>query len=204
VRCRLVPKASPTARHSLQAIFIRHFKPVCRMIIEAEIINQPYSGTYTERIYDNESQWNAQSWSFIKFTNSDYSEWCGQFRGFPKQVAISPANKIILVLTSDYLYQLDIESGNLECLEGQHPYQNLTVAPSGDFILTDYYNLEKVTTSINQKEFIESPVRMDMIEFRKWEDSKLEFTCDEFLNWDRHLTMTYDSETNKIEIKNTR
>lgn len=172
------------------------------MVMEGEIISRPYSGEYTERIYDNESSWNSQSWTFIKFTNNDYSEWCGHFRGFPRQVAISTPNSIVLVLTSDYLYQLDIETGNLSDWEDQPQYQNLTVAPNGDFILADYYNLEKVTTSIKQKESIESPIQMDIIEFRKWDNSKLEFTCDEFLNWNRHLTMTYDSETNKIEIKN--
>jgi hypothetical protein len=172
------------------------------MIIEAKIINRPYSGEYTERIYDNESAWNSQSWTFVKFTNYDYSEWCGQFRGFPKHVAISLRNKTVLVLTSDYLYQLDIDSGNLIDFEDQPQYQNLTVLPNGDFILADYYNFEKVTNSIKEKESIESPIQMDIIEFKEWDNSKLEFTCDEFLNWSKHLIMTYDSETNKIEIKN--
>ncbi|MBW3524061.1 hypothetical protein [Chryseobacterium sp. NKUCC03_KSP] len=172
------------------------------MIIEAEIISQPYSGEYTERIYDNESAWNSQSWTFIKFTNDDYSEWCGQFRGFPRQVALSTVRNIVLVLTSDYLYQLDIETGNSTDLEDQPQYQNLTTTPNGDFILADYYNFEKVTTSIKQKTSVECPIQMDIIEFKKWDGLKLEFTCDEFLNWGRHLTMTYDSETNKIEIKN--
>ncbi|MFN8432182.1 MAG: hypothetical protein U0V04_19530 [Spirosomataceae bacterium] len=172
------------------------------MIIEAEIISQPYSGEYTEKIFDNESAWNSQSWTFIKFTNNDYSEWCGQFRGFPRQVAISTFKNIILVLTSDYLYQLDRETGTLTDLEDQPQYQNLTTTPNGDFILADYYNFEKITTTIKEKELIESPIQMDIIEFKKWDNSKLEFTCNEFLNWERHLTMTYDSETNKIEIKN--
>lgn len=172
------------------------------MIIEAETINQPYSGQYTERIYNNESAWNSQSWTFIKFTNDDYSEWCGQFRGFPKRVAISTLKKIVLVLTSDYLFQLDIVTGNLTDLEDQPQYQNLTVAPNGDLIIADYYNFEKITTTINKKEKIVSPIEMDLIKFKEWNSSKLEFTCDEFLNWDKHLIMTYNSQTNKIEIKN--
>jgi hypothetical protein len=172
------------------------------MIIEAEIISQPYSGEYTERIYDNERVWNSQSWTFIKFTNDDYSEWCGQFRGFPRQVAISIQTKIVLVLTSDYLFQLDIETAEPIDIEDQPQYQNLTVAPNGDFILADYYNFEKVTTSIKEKEPIESPIQMDIIEFKKWDNTKLEFTCEELLNWDKHLTMVYNSETNEIEIKN--
>ena len=171
------------------------------MIIEAEIINQPYSGAYNERIYDNESAWNSQNWTFIKFTNDDYSEWCGHFRGSPRQVAISTKHNIVLVLTSDYLFQLDRKTGNVVELEDQPGYQNLTTTPGGDFILADFYNFEKITSSIKLKESIESPIKMDMITFKNWKSSKLEFTCDEFLNWDRHLTMTYDSETNNIEIR---
>jgi hypothetical protein len=49
-------------------------------------------------------------------------------------------------------------------LEDVPQYQNLTIAPNGDFILADYYNFEKVKTSIEQ---IESPIQMDMIEFKK-------------------------------------
>jgi hypothetical protein len=109
---------------------------------------------------------------------------------------------VVLVLTSDYLFQLDRQTGNVLELEDQPQYQNLTVDPNGNFILADYYNLEKATRDIKNKETINSPVQMDMIEFKSWTDGKLEFTCDEFLNWDRHLTMTYDSETSKIEIKN--
>lgn len=174
------------------------------MIIKAEIISQPYSGEYNEKIYDNENVWNSQSWTFIKFTNDDYSEWCGHFRGFPKEVAISTIQDIVLVLTSDYLFQLDRETGNLADFEHRPQYQNLTTAPNGNFILADYYNFEKVTISIKQKIPIESPILMDLIKFKKWDKTKLEFTCDEFLNWDRHLKMIYDSETNKIEIKNDR
>ena len=172
------------------------------MIIEAVIISQPYSGEYIERIYDNESAWNSQGWTFIKFTNDDYSEWCGHFRGSPGQVAISTTYNLVLVLTSDYLFQLDRKTGNVVELEEQPQYQNLTVDPNGNFILADYYNFEIVRTGIKNKETIDSPIQMDMIKFIRWNEGKLEFTCDEFLNWERHLTLTYDSETSKIEIRN--
>ena len=34
------------------------------MIIEGQIINRPYSGEYEERIYDNNSPWNSQGWTY--------------------------------------------------------------------------------------------------------------------------------------------
>lgn len=171
-------------------------------MLKAEIISQPYSGEYSEKVYDNKSPWNSRNWTFIKFINDDYFEWCGHFRGFPQKVAISKLRNLVLVLTSDYLYQLDSLTGNLINIEDQPQYTNLTVSPNGDFILADDYHLAKVTSSIKTKELIKSPISMDTIEFKNWNNSKLEFTCDEFLNWDRHLTMTFDSETNQIEILN--
>jgi hypothetical protein len=59
------------------------------MVITGEIINQPYSGEYKERVYDNDSPWNSQGWTWIKFTNDDSFEWCGEFRGFPRDIAVS-------------------------------------------------------------------------------------------------------------------
>lgn len=171
------------------------------MIIEGQIVNRPYSGEYEERIYDNDSPWNSQDWTYIKFTNDDYSEWCGVFRGFPKDLSISLIKDSVLVLTSDYLYKLST-NGDLVDLEEQSQYQNLAATPLGDFIVSDYYHLRRITNSIQHKEIISSPIEMDNIRFKTWNGPILEFTCDEFCNWDRHVNMIYNSETNKIEIKN--
>ena len=172
------------------------------MITYADIINQPFSGQFTERIYDNQSAWNSQSWTWIKFTNEDFTEWCGQFRGYPRQVAISAIQNLVLVLTSDYLYQLDRKTGDVLQLKDQPQYHNLSATPNGHFILADYYNFEKMTDNIKITVQIDSPISMDIVTFKNWNDNKLEFTCDEFLNWDRHLTMEYDCETDKINFKN--
>lgn len=171
------------------------------MIKKAEIVNQPYSGEFEERIYDNESPWNSVSWTWIKFTDSDYNEWIGQFRGSPREVAVSQIENETLVLTSDYLFRLENESGNLIEFEAQPQYQNLTTSPTGGFILADYYNIDKIEKTLNKKISISSPIEMDMIKFKKWNDRKLEFTCDEFTNWDRHLLMELDCDKWTVEIK---
>lgn len=172
------------------------------MIKNAEIVNQPSAGEFEERIYDNESHWNSASWTWIKFTDLDFNEWIGQFRGSPRGVAVSEIKNETLVLTSDYLFRLDNANGDLIEFEDQPQYQNLTVAPTGSFILADYYNIDKIETTLNEKISISSPIEMDMIKFKNWNDRKLEFTCDEFTNWDRHLVMELDADKLTIEIIN--
>ena len=172
------------------------------MIKVAEIVNQPYSGEFKERIYDNESPWNSASWTCVKFTDSEYNEWIGQFRGSPREVAVSEHKNETLVLTSDYLFRLENKNGDLIEFEDQPQYHNLTTSPTGDFILADYYNVNLIKKALNESENIASPIEMDMIKFKKWNDRKLEFTCDEFTNWDRHLVMELDADKLTIEIKN--
>jgi hypothetical protein len=173
------------------------------MITKAEIINQPYSGEYEEIIYDNDNSWNSQSWSWVKFTESNQHEWVGQFRGFPKGVGISINHSQALILTSDYLFLLNQESGQLLELKENNGYNILTVSPKGDFIIGYYYNIDKVGKSLMDIQTIESPIEMDMVEFKNWEGNTLNFSCDEFANWDRHLEMELDTDEWKIKIKET-
>ncbi len=172
------------------------------MIELVEIINQPYSGEYEERIYDNQSPWNPHSWTYVKFTNSDYDEWCGVFRGHRKKVGISKVKKEIMVLTSHYLWRLNIENGIVLEIEDQPSYQNLTVAPNGDFVFADYYHINRINGLLKNRINIISPVEMDMIKFKEWDGDKLIIECDEFMNWENHLELELDSTNWEIEIKN--
>lgn len=171
------------------------------MIVKAEIIQQPVSGQYSERIYDIASPWNSQNWTFIKFQDKDLNEWCGSFRGAAKAVALSKKYNSILVLTSDYLYQLDCLTGELCNYESQPQYQTLTVTPAGDFIIADDYTIKKIESSIKDCKPLESPLRMDSIQFHEWKNNKLKITCEEFLNWNNTVTLELDGDTCRIIYK---
>jgi len=171
------------------------------MIELVDIINRPYSGKFEERLYDNQSPWNSQSWTYVKFTNDDYLEWCGVFRGSPRKVEISKKRCEILILTSDYLWKLDSNNGEIIEFIDQPQYQNLTVAPNGDFILADFYNISRIDGALKDSKDLISPVQMDMVKFKNWENEKLIFECDEFMNWERHLVLELDSSNWTIEIK---
>lgn len=171
------------------------------MIVDAELICQPYAGEYREIIYDIPSPWNSPNWTWVKFINEDYTEWCGEFRGLPRKIAISKKYNITLILTSDYLYQIDCDSTELLDYESQPQYKNLTVMPSGEFLLSDDYSIELIMSSLNDKELIKSPLDMDNIEFGIWHDNILIILCDEFMNLDNHVELAFNSETMEIVIK---
>ena len=76
----------------------------------------------------------------------------------------------------------------------------MCVTDNGDFIIADYYDFEIITNNKKNKKQIVGPIQMDNIKFERITGSKLEFTCEEFLNWDRNLTIEYDSEINEFSI----
>jgi len=174
------------------------------MILKAKIINLPYSGQYKEKIFDISSPWNSQDWTWVKFVNEDLTEWCGEFRGFPRAVAVSKKHNYVLVLTSDYLFQVNRLNGELLEYESQPLYQSLTVTPSGDFIIADYYCIEIIGSTLKDKKLVESPIEMDNIKFDSWSKNKLLISCDEFLNSNNnHVGLELDSEKLEITIKNS-
>ena len=111
------------------------------MISRAEYIQQPYSGEYIEKIYDIKSPWNSTDWTWIKFTEED-DIWCGEFRGKYRGVSCSTTLGIIVVLTSDYMYVLDIYGGEIMEYYSQPEYVDITVTPFGKILVTDGYGIE--------------------------------------------------------------
>lgn len=167
------------------------------MINKAEIISQPYSGAYKEKIYDIPGIWNSQEWTWVKFQNDDSEEWCGNFRGSPKEVVASPKNNLILVLTSDHLFELDCINGELRTFDKQTEYQCLTVSPSGDLIIADFNDLYLIKTSFLDRVLIHSPIGMYGIAFKKWNRDALLFECED-LATDKKVMLKMNAETLKV------
>ena len=86
-------------------------------------------------------------------------------------------------------------------IEDQPQYHDLTVAPTGEFIIADSYNIDKVKDSLSGKENLDSPLELDMIEFKDWNDNRLNFTCNELMDWEKTLDMEVDTSEWKIKIK---
>jgi len=167
------------------------------MIFSAEHIEQPCSGMYTERIYDITSPWNSNNWSWIKFVDES-GEWCGEFRGEYKGVVISEKLRIAIVLTTDYLFALDIYTAEVMQYDSQPSYVDITVSPNGTVFLTDGYSIEMIVKNSHGKfetvvvKFI--PVNPDNIKFEEWYNNILKISCCEFFNWDNEVELYLDCE----------
>jgi len=170
--------------------------------VRIEIINQPYSGQYKERIYDIESVWNSQFWTWVKFTDDHSVETVGQFRGAPKEAKYSEFLNEFIVLTSDYVFRLNSNDLNIIETISQPEYQDLEVSPTGIYIFHNYYEVMKMNKSLSDMSEINGPFKMDDIRFKKWKGNILEFECEEFTNWERKETMELDTSKWKIKIKN--
>ena len=167
------------------------------MITQAVRIQQPISGMFQEKIYDIESSWNSDKWTWIKFTeDADY--WCGEFRGEYRGIGYSASLGICVVLTSDYLYIIDNYTHQMIYFE-QHPqYIDLISTPEGDIFITDDYSIEKfVDNSINNIEIVVMPLNADYIRFKGLDGNAIRITCYEFLRWGEELELWYDYKNNE-------
>lgn len=168
------------------------------MICSAERIEQPYSGQYVERIYDIKSPWNSREWTWIKFEDEN-GEWCGEFRGKYRGVSVSKKLGIVVVLTSDYMYTLDINTADLIEYDSQSDFVDITTSPNGDIFLTDGYSIEIVVKDNDEK--IETtvvdymPVNPDNLRFEEWNNNILKISCCEFYHWENELELYLDCET---------
>ena len=162
------------------------------MICSAESIEQPYSGEYIEKIYDIKSPWNSSDWSWIKFIDEE-GVWCGEFRGKYRGVSISKKLGIVVVLTSDYMYILDINTSEIIEYYSQPEYVDITTSPLEDILITDGYGIEIFTNNkVSDVESIVAPIHPDNLRFVEWNDNILKLTCYEFLLWGKEIELYLD------------
>ncbi len=114
--------------------------------------------------------------------------WCGEFRGEYRGVAVSEKLGTVIVLTSDYMYVLDIITTNIIEYESQTNYVDITTSPYGDVFITDGYSMEMLINNKEGKlEFIvisDIPVSPDNLRFVEWNDNILKISCYDFPTWE--------------------
>ncbi|MDD6796198.1 MAG: hypothetical protein PUE01_12455 [Clostridiaceae bacterium] len=168
------------------------------MIIKAEVISQPLSGAYDEVIFDYSSSFKSSYWGWIKFTNDDYTEWIGEFRGQAIGVEISEKFNNVLILTSDCLYMLDRKTHKVIEMKDDLDFNQITLSTKDEYILGSSYDIGIIKDSLERIKYIESLSGLCCIKFEKWQDDKLLFSCEDYGEGD-FLNLTFDGNTYEIE-----
>ena len=165
------------------------------MIYSAEHIEQPRSGKYMEKIYDITSPWNSKYWTWIKFVDEE-GEWCGEFRGEYRGVSVSEKLGIVVILTTDYLFILDIKTAEIIEYDSRPDYVDITTSPNEDIFFTDGYSIERVFKDNDGKikttavKYI--PVNPDNLKFVEWNNTILKISCCEFYKWENEVELYLD------------
>lgn len=177
------------------------------MIQTAEITTTPISGLYSEHIFD--APIHTEHWTWIKFETDSYDTFYGQFKGEPRQIAISNENDCCYVLTDLLLYEINraqprqFTTLNYDDVGGL--LRNVTLTPSGQVMLSDYYTIfiSKQKNLDTSKEFeqqitpIETSIMIDYIEFKEWNNHLLSIHALDFYT-QQPVQLTFNAQTNEI------
>lgn len=105
-----------------------------------------------------------------------------------------------MVLTSDYLYVIDINTKEIIDSDRNFEYCDITCTPLGDILLSSGYGLEiLLEKTISSIETIVLPVNADSLRFVGYTDNILEMNCYEFGNWSNNVTLFFDCKTKMVE-----
>jgi hypothetical protein len=141
--------------------------------LKAERINQPTSGKYEEKVFDLNTEWKSQNWSWIKFTTEYEIEWIGVFRGEFENLAIAEKINQVAILTSGGLYILDIEQRETLYFEKETEFKGLAEIPTKDkFIIAEYQRIGIIDKNF-EKKYINLEYEIENIVFGKYENKRL-------------------------------
>lgn len=162
------------------------------MLITAQLIELPISGTYPEKIYD--APFSTENWTWVKFEDESYDAFYGQFRGNPRTVILSTENLFCYVLTDTFLYEVNRENPSdfqvRDFIDDTfRTIRNVTLSPNGKLILSDYYTIFTINSPICQLSGlledalieIENPFNLDDIEFNEWQGNLLHINAQTFI-----------------------
>ena len=168
--------------------------------MKAEFINQPTFGQYEEKIFDLNTVWKSQIWSWTKFVTKSGFEWVGMFRGEQKRIAIAEKINQIGILTSDGLYILDIEEKEILYFDQKVEYGELAEIPTKDkFIVSEFGEIGIIDENFKIK-YLNLEFEIENIVFGKYEEKRLKINFEKLPNYEI-IDGFLNTENWKIEME---
>jgi len=114
----------------------------------------PLSGEYEEIIFDLPEPWRGQTWNYVKFTMTDGTVWCGEFRekqdsGF--LLADLPDKGIACVVSGGHGFIIDIDKKEkIKDLDTEPIIDIYADRDTNTFYISSYWHLHFIDNELNE------------------------------------------------------
>jgi len=176
---------------------------ILKMTIIEKLIGIPISGKYQEIIFDLPAPWTKESWNYVKFTQSDGTEWCGAFR--EKQdsnflVAYLSDKGVACIVSGGHGQIIDVDKKEKIFDIWSEPIIDLFAdEETNTFYISSWSTIILIDNEFNEF-FISVPIECDGIYFRKKEERKLRLEIEE-ISMERRIHLNYFIDLNDRLIR---
>ncbi len=114
----------------------------------------PLSGEYEEIIFDLPEPWRGQTWNYVKFTMTDGTVWCGEFRekqdsGF--LLSELPDIGIACVVSGGHGYIVDInKKEKIKDLDTEPIIDIYADRDTNTFYISSYWDIKLIDCELNE------------------------------------------------------
>jgi hypothetical protein len=166
--------------HERKALSVRRNAP---MTVQADLVYQPTSGKYREKIFDIPKQdFTIRAWSWVLFTKSDGTEWVGSFhggQGNKRFTAVFNDLPIVFIVSDGQGYIVNAETEELlQCTEEDTIREAISTSDTPLVIYANIWKIFTVDKSRVVKE-LEVPFKFYFVWFKKVSGNILEMKYEE-------------------------
>jgi len=163
----------------------------------------PLSGEYEEIIFDLPEPWRAQTWNYVKFTMTDGTVWCGEFRekqdsGF--LLSELPDIGIACVVSGGHGYIIDInKKEKIKDLDTEPIIDIYADRVTNTLYVSSYWDIHLIDNELNEID-LPIPIGCDGIFFKGANGRILNLEIEE-IGADMTKNIEYQIDLNERKIK---
>lgn len=147
-----------------------------------KLTDLPNSGEYEEIIFDLPDKWKQESWNFVKFTNTDGTNWCGEFREKEDSnflLADLPDIGIACVVSGGHGYIIDVDKKEkIKDINFERIIDMIADIQSNSFYISSWGAMINIDSDLNEIS-IPIPINSDGIFFKGKEGHKITLEIEE-------------------------
>jgi hypothetical protein len=165
----------------------------------------PLSGEYEEIIFDLPEPWREDSWNYVKFTTTDWIDWCGVFRQYQGSnflLGVLPEKGIACVVSGGHAYIIDIDNKEkIKDIKFDVIIDLYADKQTNTFYISSWWDVVKIDDKLNEIQ-VPVPLECDGIFFKETNERTLKLEIEEIgMEHNKNLDYSIDLNEGRI-IKN--